>query len=49
MRSPSLMPRGGGWGVGLDIRAGIAEHGLFINMARDMIVAGADGVRHLQR
>ena len=42
------MPRGGGWGVGLDIRAGIAEHGLFINMARDVIVAGADGVRHLQ-
>ncbi len=32
----------------LNTRAGIAEHGLFINMARDVIVAGADGVRHLR-
>ena len=39
---------GGGRGVGLDNRAGIAEHALFIDMARDVIVAGADGVRHLR-
>ena len=32
----------------LNARAGIAEHGLFIGMARDVIVAGADGVRHLR-
>jgi len=28
-------------------RAGIVEHGLFIGMARDVVVAGAGGVRHL--
>lgn len=27
-------------------RAGIVEHGLFIGMAHDLIVAGASGVRH---
>lgn len=30
-------------------RAGIVEHGLFINLAHDVIVAGEDGIRHLQR
>ncbi len=30
-------------------RAGIVEHGLFVGMARDVVVAGADGVRHLRR
>ena len=30
-------------------RAGIVEHGLFIGMARDVIVAGAAGLRHLRR
>ncbi len=30
-------------------RAGIVEHGLFINLASDVIVAGADGCRHLVR
>lgn len=38
--------------VGLDARlnarAGIVEHGLFIGMARDVVVAGAGGVRHLR-
>ncbi len=33
----------------LKSRAGIAEHGLFIGMARDVIVAGADGIRHLRK
>jgi ribose 5-phosphate isomerase A len=31
----------------LDVRAGIVEHGLFIGLATEVIVAGADGVRHL--
>ena len=33
----------------LGARAGIIEHGLFLSIARDVIVAGADGIRHLQR
>lgn len=33
----------------LSARAGIIEHGLFIGLATDVIVAGADGVRHLRR
>jgi ribose 5-phosphate isomerase A len=32
----------------LSMRAGIIEHGLFLNLATDLIVAGKDGVRHLQ-
>jgi ribose 5-phosphate isomerase A len=30
-------------------RAGIVEHGLFIQLASDVIVAGPDGCRHLER
>jgi ribose 5-phosphate isomerase A len=30
-------------------RAGIVEHGLFLGLATDVIVAGAEGVRHLKR
>ena len=30
-------------------RAGIMEHGLFLNLARDVIVAGPGGIRHLKR
>jgi ribose 5-phosphate isomerase A len=30
-------------------RAGIVEHGLFLNLARDVIVAGPGGIRHLRR
>jgi ribose 5-phosphate isomerase A len=30
-------------------RAGILEHGLFLNLARDVIVAGPGGIRHLKR
>ena len=33
----------------LGARAGIIEHGLFIGIARDVIVAGEEGIRHLQR
>jgi ribose 5-phosphate isomerase A len=31
----------------LDARTGIVEHGLFIGLATEVIVAGTDGVRHL--
>ena len=30
-------------------RAGIVEHGLFIGLTTDLIVAGAHGVRHVTR
>ncbi|HOT92349.1 MAG TPA: ribose-5-phosphate isomerase RpiA [Anaerolineae bacterium] len=30
-------------------RAGIVDHGLFLRLATDVIVAGADGIRHLTR
>jgi len=30
-------------------RAGIVEHGLFLGLTTDVIVAGADGIRHLKR
>jgi ribose 5-phosphate isomerase A len=33
----------------LQNRAGIVEHGLFINLASDVIVAGKEGCRHLLR
>jgi ribose 5-phosphate isomerase A len=33
----------------LNGRAGIVEHGLFIGLAHDVIVAGREGVRHLNR
>ena len=33
----------------LNARAGIVEHGLFINMTRDVVVAGATGIRHLRK
>ncbi|MFC2063931.1 ribose-5-phosphate isomerase RpiA [Chloroflexota bacterium] len=33
----------------LGCRAGIVEHGLFINMATDLIVAGKEGCQHIQR
>jgi ribose 5-phosphate isomerase A len=31
----------------LSARAGIIEHGLFLNLTKDVIVAGSKGVRHL--
>ncbi|MGM0688104.1 MAG: ribose-5-phosphate isomerase RpiA [Bacillota bacterium] len=33
----------------LNERAGIVEHGLFINLADDLIIAGAQGIRHLKK
>lgn len=30
-------------------RAGVVDHGLFLGMTDDLIVAGVDGLRHLQR
>jgi ribose 5-phosphate isomerase A len=33
----------------LNERAGIVEHGLFLGLATDVIIAGAQGVRHLRR
>lgn len=33
----------------LNARAGIVEHGLFLGLATDVIVAGRDGIRHLRR
>jgi ribose 5-phosphate isomerase A len=33
----------------LRARTGIVEHGLFLGMADDVIVAGKNGLRHLQR
>lgn len=32
-----------------DTRAGIVEHGLFLGLASEVIVAGEDGIRHLHR
>ncbi|MGC9346684.1 MAG: ribose-5-phosphate isomerase RpiA [Anaerolineae bacterium] len=33
----------------LDSRAGIVAHGLFLGLATDLVVAGPDGVHHIQR
>lgn len=33
----------------LAARAGIVEHGLFVGLADEVIVAGPDGIRHLRR
>jgi ribose 5-phosphate isomerase A len=33
----------------LDERAGILEHGLFLGLATDVIVAGVEGIRHLRK
>jgi ribose 5-phosphate isomerase A len=35
--------------VCLGERAGIVEHGLFLGLATDVIVAGVEGIRHLKR
>ncbi len=39
----------GGLAQKLAARAGIMEHGLFLNLVDDVIVAGPQGIRHLQR
>jgi ribose 5-phosphate isomerase A len=33
----------------LDARAAVVEHGLFLGLATDVIVAGPDGIRHMRR
>ena len=33
----------------LSWRAGIIEHGLFLDMVTDVIIAGSNGIRHLER
>jgi ribose 5-phosphate isomerase A len=33
----------------LNGRAGIVEHGLFLGLASDVVVAGKEGIRHLKR
>jgi ribose 5-phosphate isomerase A len=33
----------------LDGRAGIVEHGLFLGLATEIIVAGTGGIRHVKR
>jgi ribose 5-phosphate isomerase A len=33
----------------LNERAGIVEHGLFLGLATEVIVAAQDGIRHLKR
>jgi ribose 5-phosphate isomerase A len=38
-----------GLALKLEARAGIVEHGLFINLAQDVIVAGPEGIKHLKR
>jgi len=35
--------------VTLGARAGIVEHGLFLGLATDLIVAGRGGIRHIER
>jgi len=30
-------------------RAGVVEHGLFMGLASDVVIAGAKGVRHIKR
>lgn len=35
--------------LNLSARAGIVEHGLFLGLATDVIVAGKEGIRHLVR
>jgi ribose 5-phosphate isomerase A len=43
------MPDPGAIAARLNERAGIVEHGLFLGLAHDVIVAAAGGVRHLKR
>lgn len=43
------IPDAKGLALALEARAGILEHGLFMGLASDVIVAGSEGVRHLRR
>lgn len=42
------IPRPAELATRLDGRAGIVEHGLFVGLASEVIVAGRDGIRHLR-
>ena len=37
-----------GLAAALEARSGVVEHGLFLGLATDVIVAGADGLQHLK-
>ena len=37
------------WPRALAERPGIVEHGLFLDMATELVVAGADGIRVMER
>jgi ribose 5-phosphate isomerase A len=37
-----------GLSAALNSRAGIVEHGMFLGLTHDVIVAGADGIRHIR-
>ena len=43
------MPDPGRISERLNARAGIVEHGLFIGLTHDVIVAGTDGIRHVYK
>ena len=43
------IPDPAGLAAQMNARAGIVEHGLFIGLATDVIVAGPSGLRHLRR
>lgn len=43
------IPDSGGLASLLNIRAGIIEHGLFLGLATDVIVAAREDIRHLKR
>ena len=43
------MPDPGRIAERLNARAGIVEHGLFIGLTHDVIVAGKDGIRHVYK
>jgi ribose 5-phosphate isomerase A len=38
-----------GLGARMDARTGVVAHGLFLGLATDMIVAGAEGTKHVRR
>jgi ribose 5-phosphate isomerase A len=38
-----------GLAAALSARSGVVEHGLFLGMATDLIIAGRNGIRHLMR
>jgi ribose 5-phosphate isomerase A len=40
------IPDAAGLSAALKARAGVVEHGLFVGLATDVIVAGADGIAH---